>query len=277
MNDFLHGMVIRLACASLPVRKVYADVLDNEWPISWTSRSVKNNKTYLDGTMTFRRVSDAVGYDYANAAAAVTMVGDGFTETFTAKHIGVTDTSLGKLIYIRCTLSGTIFILALLVIETPGFEGAVEFDKTGTYYAFLNSSYVNVEINNADVQFELTAPDTEKTLIGYMYNDVGPLPELPEWDKTVYPYVYYTEGFLGIGAGITCISGMEYFDDNGIWKFKYTGSIHYNVSGDAWGEPSESSNSSNCGISAVKWANFDVLNADGSVYLAASEPVPVYE
>lgn len=29
--------------------------------------------------------------------------------------------------------------------------------------------------------------------------------------------------------------------------------------------------------SSVHWANYDILNTDGTVYLAGSEPVPVYE
>lgn len=30
-------------------------------------------------------------------------------------------------------------------------------------------------------------------------------------------------------------------------------------------------------LSKVKWANYDVLNTDGTLYLAASDPIPIYE
>lgn len=30
-------------------------------------------------------------------------------------------------------------------------------------------------------------------------------------------------------------------------------------------------------VEDVKWSNFDILNEDGSVYLAASDPIPVYD
>ena len=116
----------------------------------------------------------------------------------------------------------------------------------------------------------------EKVPIAYLYNGVQ-LPPLPEWDTEAYPYVFYTNGFMGIGAGITCISGMEYYDNNGSYSFHYTGAIKYNVKDNGWGEPTVYSDTKSCAISAVKWANFDVLNSDGSVYLEATDPIPVYE
>ena len=30
-------------------------------------------------------------------------------------------------------------------------------------------------------------------------------------------------------------------------------------------------------VSGSSWANYDILNEDGSIYLSASDPIPIYE
>jgi hypothetical protein len=55
---------------------------------------------------------------------------------------------------------------------------------------------------------------------------------------------------------------------------------HVNASEVVWqhARTSENANSAIVAIAdTLVWANFDVLNANGSVYLPASYPVPVYE
>lgn len=167
-NDFLTGLSISAACAALPVRKIYPtveDVLDNEWPIEWSLRSTANNKTYIQGNMSMRKISDAVDFDYAKAALTVTAIMDSGGEVvFTTKNIGVTEWELGVLIYIQCTYNGTTYVLGLSVVKKDGTFGNVEFEK-GTYYAFMDSSYQSVMFSDADVRFEMAKPEPEKVKI----------------------------------------------------------------------------------------------------------------
>ena len=71
--------------------------------------------------------------------------------------------------------------------------------------------------------------------MNFLYNGVK-LPALPEWDKEKYPYAA-----MNLGANY----GVLYLLDNALMAKQF------------------------------QWANFDILNEDGTLYLAASDPVPV--
>lgn len=120
-------------------------------------------------------------------------------------------------------------------------------------------------------------------MANYLYNGIE-LPPLPEWDKTTYPYAYIyrimplsrwcyklhltTEPFYGTDInGDYCIG-------------RHAGDITYKFyEGDAaW--DTEPTTYPNDGVVVslnenLIWSDFDILNTDGSVYLAASDPVPV--
>ena len=121
----------------------------------------------------------------------------------------------------------------------------------------------------------------------YRYNGAV-LPKLPEWDKEAYPY-----------ARIRLVSGMYYFevlskepvttqqaitkkDINGLpeagewgtWVFYGFGNSNNENGADAFGYPSFVNNSSSKAvITSIVWANYDIFAYDGTLYLAASEPV----
>lgn len=112
--------------------------------------------------------------------------------------------------------------------------------------------------------------------VAYMYNGVQ-LPELPEWDKETYPYAfingddtYYMlhvtdkplkaiDGYMRSEEGTVAHEYSELGD--GVWKKFYQTNIIAGVHT----------------LLLPMWSNRDVLNEDGSVYLSASEPIPVYE
>lgn len=110
----------------------------------------------------------------------------------------------------------------------------------------------------------------ERQPIAYLYNGVQ-LPPLPEWDRDMYPYAFMHKALhyqLWVGEEITYnganigIAGayLHYYSDNAEW-IELSGGTDVMI----------------CGIQDVEWANFDVLNSDGSVYLSASDPIPVYD
>ena len=117
----------------------------------------------------------------------------------------------------------------------------------------------------------------------YIYNGI----ELPEWDYKAYPYAYiwvfgpFFENRLTAYLHIS--PSIEYFvPDSGRWCIKLQDSnyleakIVSDLSGSfesaQWGAFEAGTGNARV-ISEIRWANFDVLNADGSVYLEASEPV----
>ena len=131
-------------------------------------------------------------------------------------------------------------------------------------------------------QFSSPLPMAQKEPIAYLYNGIQ-LPPMPEWDKVKYPYAvirkdladqYFVEFtdklyvYDGDNRNFWCYAPVklkgykwqdnQYYTD---WKFEleseYTGVKHTAY--------------------YIFWTNTDILNEDGSVYLSASEPIPVYE
>lgn len=116
-------------------------------------------------------------------------------------------------------------------------------------------------------------------MANYLYNGIE-LPALPNWDKTLYPYVYITNGFLGIGRSYVCFQTIQYGENaNGYYSLIIPAGTGMSglYSDNQWSEPTVTTEDKSITIpnEAWIWANFDVLNEDGSVYLAATDPIPV--
>lgn len=123
---------------------------------------------------------------------------------------------------------------------------------------------------------------TKKEPVAYLYNGVR-LPKLPEWDRETYPYAYllynsllglyflrvYSDPLIPGGEKFVFADGdanlARYELEDGLWIFK----------GDSVGETGFLPSS----VARFVWANTDVYNykGDGTLILAASKPVPVYE
>jgi hypothetical protein len=135
-------------------------------------------------------------------------------------------------------------------------------------------------------------------MANYYYNGVK-LPEIPKMDSDVYSYallIRYTEN---IPYQVAWCEARPYVNsdnelvlteklEQSVLLRKYTRLAHYNyynIESDTEGvedtigwdaAPTVDSGVSQKTIdpSLVFWTNTDILNADGSVYLAASDPVP---
>lgn len=130
-----------------------------------------------------------------------------------------------------------------------------------------------------------------KTPIAYLYNGVQ-LPPLPEWDKSIYPYAYITKN-LGISIPHYLVLKEKplrhYFEESlGGASYEVVGSepcktinIMLLDSGEwedeADWEYDENDDSDIFGDTCWLWASHDILKEDGTVHLAASDPIPVYE
>lgn len=127
--------------------------------------------------------------------------------------------------------------------------------------------------------------------VAYLYNGVR-LPEVPEWDDGAYDKALIQVS--GTQYYFTPFNSPACYYDNSYGAFfvqaPHNKSATYRLNdGDAaWSLRSEAGE---CGTShtnslfygycrdfkKIVWANFDVLDENGNLYLAASEPVPVYE
>ena len=118
------------------------------------------------------------------------------------------------------------------------------------------------------------APSREP--VAYLYNGVR-LPGLPEWDKETYPDVIILKNYNLIIAEKPFYFGRN--SANPHWLGTDGNFQFFIYKTDGWEEgsklpPGEIATGNAPGD--IIWANHDILNADGTIYLTASEPVPVY-
>lgn len=130
----------------------------------------------------------------------------------------------------------------------------------------------------------------KKTLVGYMYNDAGPFPALPEeWDKQAYPCVYITGPHNSLFKNIAYVTSipLRYYPaeevmrsaDGSIFSYKSIIMTEDNAGEDYWFfNPHDAGDDYDLPMTIDKlfWSNYDILNEDGTLYLAASDPIPVY-
>lgn len=118
--------------------------------------------------------------------------------------------------------------------------------------------------------------------IAYLYNGVR-LPKLPEWDREAYPYAAITYKKHVDGSwGATLFASVTKYTatSTGLYSGSLSiGNIEFSVDNktESWEAKS--------GVYTypIIWANYDVYYSDiaedvgGTLYLAASDPIPVYE
>ena len=117
-------------------------------------------------------------------------------------------------------------------------------------------------------------PVRKKVPIAYSYNGTI-LPKLPEWDRSVYPYaVMFESGSLWVMDGKPY---MKYSNTNA----EYANYEVYTVENGTY-ILSNSGNNVNVNSEPI-WSNTDIYYHDGvadvggTLFLKASDPVPVYE
>ena len=140
----------------------------------------------------------------------------------------------------------------------------------------------------------------------YLYNGVEFL-KLPEYDKAKYPYVYLsvydasggTDMYKGETIAELRLSSMPFTAYPSEDKAKFIGTfdqaLYFGINGEQiaadnanigfvdgeWVLSFKQDNMTTTDtgakitLSELTWCNQDLLNEDGSVYLAASEPVPI--
>ena len=123
-----------------------------------------------------------------------------------------------------------------------------------------------------------------KQPIAYSYNGVI-LPKLPEWDKTVYPYAVIgkVSNYPDVYILVMGENAPTYSSDTGKVTIAMSSTAKplqvakcaspYS----AWGGVADWSYHMCDFWTDFYWTNTDILDEDGTVYMAASEPIPVYE
>ena len=120
--------------------------------------------------------------------------------------------------------------------------------------------------------------------VAYLYNGVK-LPPLPEWDKEAYPFALIIKGVDEENYWIYASAEKAYYADGGpitydlpCVRFYYYPELFPEK--DYWTSMTlGEENPYRFGglFYDMIWSNHGILRSDGSVYFAATEPVPVYE
>lgn len=138
---------------------------------------------------------------------------------------------------------------------------------------------------------EATADETaDVTINGVGY--VGKvLPKLPEWDKEQYPYAYLTEAMgwalIASSKPLLCQTSTSYNYNYGLKTGEKTSIIkdrfyydrdkeHYDFY-NSFSEPIEAEANAWTHDCDAFWANTNIYAEDGTLFLSASEPIPIYE
>lgn len=125
----------------------------------------------------------------------------------------------------------------------------------------------------------LIAPGTVgREPVAYLYNGVV-LPKLPEWDRETYPYAMIrcsqtdsAKYMLEVSASAIAFDALP---AEGVRIDPP--SAQYATRDDGW-ELSSMRETAEYFFNndTIRWTNHDFFYADGTLYLAASDPVPVY-
>lgn len=119
----------------------------------------------------------------------------------------------------------------------------------------------------------------DRVPVAYLYNGVR-LPPLPEWDMEKYPYadIYYSENEYGNYVLRFKSKPFEKMIGFDALKFDDAATAYYRAENDKWvyNSGSESSRGMTFYTDFV-WTNTDLILSDGTVIMAASEPIPVYK
>lgn len=203
------------------------------------------------------------------------------------------------------TLTWTGLIRTSYVCALGDTEWTLEMEakEWGDYFGSYSSIvWCNYEMLNKDGSVYLSASDPVTTYenADVTINGVGyvgaVLPKLPVWDKEKYPYVgifFYQKSItdstplyvllflsqvatVGIAnilfSGGGSVKSYELLGDETDWRFVFEGDV------EEGNRILEETTTNTLTLSESGWANHDIPNEDGSIFMSASgEPIPVYE
>lgn len=112
----------------------------------------------------------------------------------------------------------------------------------------------------------------------YLYNGVE-LPQLPEWNKTAYPYAMLLYDHGSYRLLLTKEPAGKYSDGYFLYNHPYA-EYECDKGDTEWIFDGEYITDTGLGgyfeaLMFIEWTNHNVYNYDGTLYLAASDPVPV--
>lgn len=164
---------------------------------------------------------------------------------------------------LKGTTDGAIYLAASDPVPVGGSVPAPSIDPTAMLLGWLIGKRIAGQRGNE-----------QKEPVAYLYNGVR-LPALPEWDKEAYPYAYITEASVSTTEKtfLWLFSNQKTVNSDGKISYGGTGArpIRFESVDGNWEEIIVGA-----GIYPLIWCNVDTYHGS-TLYLPASDPVPVYE
>ena len=140
-------------------------------------------------------------------------------------------------------------------------------------------SSIDIKDTDDTVYVQGTDPIPVTGLVGYQHSLDG-APMFPAYDTEKYKYAFVVSS-MTYGLYLSPVPWTVYTGDDGyehmIPEGGSTEIMYYSsyYKAPEWTDREEIDTNGGCALAL--WANFDVLDENGNVVLAASEPTPVYE
>lgn len=166
--------------------------------------------------------------------------------------------------------------------------GYLFWETSGRVFVWANYDIVDAETGK--MYFSKSGPIPVSGLVGNNYSGTV-LPVLPEWDKETYPYAFISEyvnatGIRTISLLISHIELQRTSTDKYNEYIYHTGNCMSTIllSTGKWNTFKETSsigtiitNGDGTPVSRLVWTNYDMQNADGTIYYTKSDPIPIYK
>lgn len=244
------------------------------WTIEWNNQAIKNNPSFEVGEITVFKISDTI-HNVDELSMANVIISDG-TTSMVINCIGVEDAADGVTGLIFAYPSYQFLVVVVLVSENSSDY------ESGLYVGdvFADTS-LDITVSYVPVNFCLyngvKLPDVNTAYCKENYPCAFIVTETA--DNITTAWLYLTANPVQIAPGL---SGLKIPAGGYAQYICYTGSAVNNnpyAGYNYWkvsiltGDNATSFDAPKDGETA--WSNHDVYNTDGTLYLAASDPVPV--
>ena len=173
--------------------------------------------------------------------------------------------------YIRATIDGET-LEGVLPLGNEYLSGVAD-DTGDNFEVRIDTVYVRTGGTH-------TMKIVRRVPLGAYYYNGFTFPKMDDWDVSTHPFAYICGSgpnwYLRISPIEFCMtSDGKFLPKNGESGFIFLSNRIYGAE-EVWRERTESTYTASS-LDAPIWCNKNVYNADGSLFLAASEPVPVYK
>lgn len=265
-------------------RRKKTDIYDDTWPIRWDTSVLLNNsvKSYTaDGSdhTPFVKVSNLIPTKLERYTSKFVAIVDGQTREFPLADCADVNDGVEMALYDG---GPTVFFIHAANAE---WAFSITFPEPGVYFTRLTNDDEAV-----DCEFMLkSAYEKTEDLPYFLFNGVK-IAGLPEFDTTLYSHALIEQLPEDVAQSMDLTSPAylllvsstpaTVIDDNfkivgpaKYWEFLNYGNASYWI---PLGE-NNFSDSSAINISEPVWTNTNIVDAEGTVYFAASDPIPVYD